>query len=84
MCLVFTNATFLRLIRGPFKKMVLVQDKVNGRELRKQNIQRKFSFSQITNTQYFINDGKSTGNSYLLPLPIDELWFEKTVPNTGF
>ena len=82
--LVFTNATFLRLIRGPFKKMVLVQDKVNGRELRKQNIQRKFSFSQITNTQYFINDGKSTGNSYLLPLPIDELWFEKTVPNTGF
>lgn len=82
--LVFTNATFLRLIRGPFKKMVLVQDKVNGRELRKQNIQRKFSSSQITNTQYFINDGKSTGNSYLLPLPIDELWFEKAAPNTGF
>ena len=73
----FRNATFLRQIRGSWRQIVLVQDLVLNKKLRKdQRLARIKSAAEITNSEYFLNDlGLASSNhKYLLPLPIEPSW----------
>ena len=73
----FRNATFLRAIRGPWRQIVLLQDKVQSEKLlRKQRCAIKTSAALVTNSPAMLleNCDNTFQHFYLQPLPVHPEW----------
>jgi hypothetical protein len=75
--LVFRNATFLRNLRGPWRQLVLLQDKVsNARISRFQRTALKVADARVTNSteSFSLLNLEPSKRNYLLPVPVHPSW----------
>lgn len=76
--IIFRNATFLKPLRGPWRQVVLIQDKVQSprRILRQQKIAVNSAATRVTNSQALLDfpKSKSIQKRHLLVLPVNPLW----------
>jgi hypothetical protein len=81
--MVFRNATFLRRIRGPWRQVALLQDRVKSPKIVKaQRLALKDVDALITNSWELFNSQFLSMNkrSHVLPLPVHPAW-EVSLPN---
>ena len=75
--LLFRNATFLRTLRGPWRQLVLLQDRVENLKLVKMQSKAVNSAgAKITNSPEMLSLHKKnpTQHAYLQPLPVHPEW----------
>ena len=76
--IIFRNATFLKPLRGPWRQVVLIQDKVHSprRILRQQKVAVNSAATRVTNSQALLDfpKSKSIQKRHLLVLPVNPLW----------